>query len=58
MKERRKDDDNGDTGMVKPGGGKCLVMGDCIVRNAGAEKSNMRFERFSGIRSDQLRRVV
>ena len=42
----------------KPGGEKCLVMGDSIVRNVGAGKANMRVECFPGIRSDQLRRVV
>jgi hypothetical protein len=37
---------------------KCLVLGDFIVRNNGAEKSNMRVECFLGIRDDQLRRVM
>jgi len=31
---------------LKPVGEKCLVLGDSIVRNVGAEKSNMRFEYF------------
>ena len=46
------------TEKVKPGGEKCLVMGDSIVRNVGAGKADMRVECFPGIRSDQLRRVV
>ena len=37
---------------------KCLVLVDSIVRNAGAEKPNMRVERFPGIRADQLRRLM
>jgi hypothetical protein len=37
---------------------KCLVLGDSIVRNVGAEKPNMRVEWFPGIRADQLRRVM
>ena len=43
---------------VKPRREKCLVLGDSIVRNVGAEKSDMRVECFPGIRSDQLRRVI
>ena len=44
--------------MVKPVVEKCLVLGDSIVRNVGAEKPNMRFECFPGIKTDQLRRVM
>jgi len=47
-----------DTVTVKPRREKCLVLGDSIVRNVGAEKSDMRVECFPGIRSDQLRRVI
>ena len=43
---------------VKPVGEKCLVLGDSIVRNVGAENSNMKVECFPGIRADQLRRVI
>jgi hypothetical protein len=43
---------------VKPVGKKCLVLGDSIVRNVGAGKSNMRVECFPGIIADQLRRVM
>ena len=37
---------------------KCLVLGDSIIRNVGADKSHMKVECFPGIRSDQLRRVI
>ena len=40
----------------KSEGVKCLV--DSIVRNLGADKSNMRVECFPGIRADQLCRVM
>jgi hypothetical protein len=43
---------------VKPVREKCLVLGDSIKRNAGAEKPNMRVECFPGIRADQLRKVM
>jgi hypothetical protein len=44
LKENGKDVGKGDTVNVKPVGEKCLVLGDSIVRNGGAEKSNMRLE--------------
>jgi len=56
--ENGKDVGKGGTVTVKPVGEKCSVLGDSIVRNAGAEKSNMKFECFSGIRGDQLRSVM
>jgi hypothetical protein len=43
---------------VKPGGAKCLVLGDSIVRKIGAANANMRVEGFPGIRTDQLCRVM
>jgi hypothetical protein len=43
---------------VKPVGEKSLVLGYSIVRNVGAENSNMRVECFPGIGADQLRRVM
>jgi len=43
---------------VKPVGEKCLVLGDSIVRNVGAGKSNITVECFPGIRADQLRKVL
>ena len=58
IRENGKDVGKRDMETVKPGGENCLVMGDSIVRNVGAEKANMRVECFPGIRSDQLRRVV
>jgi hypothetical protein len=58
LTENGKDVGKWDMVTVKPGGEKCLVLGDSIVRNAGAEKSNMRVGCFPGIRSDQLRRVM
>jgi len=45
-------------GAAKTAREKCLVLGDSIVTNVGAGKSNMRVECFPGIRSDQLLRVV
>jgi len=47
-----------DTVTVKRECEKCLVLGDSLVRNVGAEKSDMKFECFPGIRVDQLRRVT
>ena len=44
--------------MGKSGGEKCLVLGDSIVRDVGAGRSNVRVECFPGIRTDQLRRVT
>jgi len=41
-----------DTVTVSSVGEKCLVLGDSIVRNSGAEKSNMRVECFPGTRAD------
>jgi hypothetical protein len=52
------DENVGSMGTVpeKSEGVKCLV--DSIVRNLGADKSNMRVECFPGIRADQLCRVM
>ena len=47
-----------DTVTARPRREKCLVLGDSIVRNVGADKSDMRVECFPGIRADQLRRVI
>jgi len=47
-----------DTVTVKPIREKCLVLGDSLVRNVGADKSDMRVECFPGIRAVQLRRVI
>jgi hypothetical protein len=43
---------------INLGSEKCSVLGDSLVRNVGAEKSNMRVECFPGFRADQLRRVM
>jgi len=58
IKERGKHKGKRIMGTVKTGSDKCLVPGDSIVRNDGAEKTNMRVECFPGITSDQLQRVV
>jgi len=49
LAENGKDIGNGDMVTVKPVGEKCLVLGDSIIRNVGAEKSNMGVECFLGI---------
>ena len=46
-----------DTGQGHLKGGECLVMGDWIIRNVGTECSDMKFECFPGIRTEQLHRV-
>ena len=58
MAENGNDVEKRDTVTVKPRREKCLVLGDSIVRNVGADKSDMRVECFPGIRTDQLRRVI
>jgi len=37
---------------------KCLVVGDSIVRNVGAERADMKVECFPGIKTEQLHRVM
>jgi len=37
---------------------KCLVVGDSIVRNVGAKRSDMKVECFPGIKIEQLHRVM
>jgi len=58
LTENGKDVGKGVTATVKPVVEKCLVLGDSIVKNVGAEKPNMRVECFPGITADQLRRVM
>jgi hypothetical protein len=53
-----KDVEKRGTNMVKPRIENCLVLGDSIVKNVGAEKSNIRVENFPGIRTDKMRRVI
>jgi lysophospholipase L1-like esterase len=47
-----------DTVTIESRKEKCLVLGDSIVWNVGADRSDMRIECFPGIRTDQLRRVI
>jgi len=47
-----------DTLTARPRREKCLVLGDSIVRNVGADKSDMRVKCYPGIRADQLQRVT
>jgi hypothetical protein len=47
-----------DTVTVEPRREACLMLGEYIVRNVGADKSDMRVECFPGIRIDKLRRVI
>jgi hypothetical protein len=37
---------------------KCVVVGDSILRNVGAEHADMMVEYFPGIKTDQLHRVI
>ena len=37
---------------------KCMVVGDSIVRNVGAEHEDMKVECFPGIKTEQLHRVM
>jgi len=37
---------------------KCVVVGDSIVRNVGAEHADMKLECFPGIKTEQLHRVM
>ena len=37
---------------------KCMVVGDSLVRNVGAENADMKVECFPGIKTDQLHRVM
>ena len=37
---------------------KCLVLGDCVIRNVEEKNSDMRVKCFPGIKMEQLRRVI
>jgi hypothetical protein len=37
---------------------KCMVGGDSLVRNVGAEHADMKVECFPGIKTEQLHRVM
>jgi len=47
-----------DTMTTKQKFTKCLVVGDSIVRNVGAERADMKVECFPGIKTEQLYRVM
>jgi hypothetical protein len=49
---------NTDTMPTKQKGRKCVVVGDSIVRNVGAEHVDMTVECFPGIKTDQLHRLL
>jgi hypothetical protein len=38
--------------------GKCLVLGDSVIRNVATDNSDMMVECFPGIRTEQLHRVI
>jgi len=58
LTENGKDVGKGNTVTVKPVGEKCFMLGESIVMNVGAEKTNMGVKSFPGIRADRLRRVM
>jgi len=37
---------------------KCMVVGDSIMRNVGAEHADIKVECFTGIKTEQLHRVM
>jgi hypothetical protein len=41
-----------------PKGGECLLLGETIVCNVGADWLDLKVECFPGIRTGQLRRVI
>jgi hypothetical protein len=47
-----------DTMPTKQNVTKCLVVGDSILRNVGAEHPDMKVECLPGIRTGQLHRVI
>jgi len=47
-----------DTMPTKRNVTKCMVVGDSIVRNVGADRSDMKVECFPGIKTEQLHRVI
>jgi hypothetical protein len=58
LTENGKDVGKRETVTAQPRGENSLVLGDSIIRNVGAEQSNMRVKCFPGNRTDQLRRVM
>jgi hypothetical protein len=47
-----------DTVSTKQKVTKCMVVGDSILRNVGAEHADMMVECFPGIKNEQLHRVT
>ena len=47
-----------DTVHAKQKVAKCMVVGDSILRNGGAEHADMIVECFPGIKTEQLHRVI
>ena len=47
-----------DTMPTKQNVTKCMVVGDSIVRNVGAEHSDVKVECFPGMTTEQLHRVM
>ena len=49
---------NTDTMATKQKSTKCVVVGDSILRNFGAEHSHMMVKCFPGIKTEQLHREI
>ena len=47
-----------DTMLAHPDVTKCMVVGDSILRNHGAEHAEMNVECFPGIKTEQLHRMM
>ena len=47
-----------DTKPTKQKVTNCMVVGDSVVRNIGAEHADMKVECFPGIKTEQLHRVM
>jgi len=43
---------------VKDKDSKCMVVGDSMVRNVGADQADIRVECFPGIKTEQLHNVM
>jgi hypothetical protein len=49
---------NGETMPTSNEVAKCVVVGDSLLRNVGAEHADMKVECFPGIKTEQLHRVI
>ena len=47
-----------DTVPAKQRVAKCMVVGDSVLRNDGAERADMMVECFPGVKTEQLHRVI